>query len=243
MTEEVRMPTVGDLDIPQLAVIPFDGTTAASVTVLKPDGTTTSSTPATTSNGGANWAAPTVALSQPGWWVYLWTVTGTGAGSEPQRIWVAPNPTAGGPVWTPSRAKVGALVPGRTVVGAVDGYGNPLGVFDDTTHPTGTQVDSLIADAVAWVLVKAGAVDSTLAEMATATAATYVAAAVERAYPDSNRDVSVAAALWAQAVSMRDDLARANEQITGEDPGDPTAHLVPTGSFPRPVPWGDQDFL
>jgi hypothetical protein len=239
------MPTVGDIDIAQLVVDPFDATTAATLTALAPDGTPTH--PATsTADAGHTWTSTPITLNQAGWWVYVWTVTGTGAGAEAQRLFVAPNPTSGGPTWTPDRQRVASYIPGRALVGAADGYGNALGAFDSTTHPTGEQVDRLIADAAAWVELKTGAVDASLDEAATATAAVYAAYQIELSYPDNSRDVGVADQLWRQAVAMRDDLARANEAATGDDPEDPSAHLAPVYSFPdvdAVAPWGDSDWI
>jgi hypothetical protein len=145
--------------------------------------------------------------------------------------------------WRPDRWRVANYVPGRTLVAAVDGYGNALNTFDDTTHPTGTQVDGLITDACAWVAVKTGVVDPSLYDMASATAAVYAASAVERGYPDANSDTNTAGQLWQQAQSMRADLAAANAALTGEEPADPTSHLVPVYGFPLPVAWGDDDFF
>lgn len=239
------MPGVGDVDIPQLTVTPFDNTTAATVTVLHPDGTST--TPVTsTADLGHTWTATPVTLNAAGWWVYAWAVTGTGAGAEARRVYVEPNPTAGGPTWTPSRERVASYVPGRTLVGAVDGYGSPIMTFDATTHPAGAAVDRLIADAVAWVELATGPVDLTLYDAATCCAAVYTAYSVELAYPDNTRDTAVATQLYQQAVAMRTDLGLANAAITGHEPEDPAAHLMPQYSFPSEQvqsPWGDLDFL
>ncbi len=84
---------VGDWVVPTLAVSPSDGTTAATLTVVAPDGTTTTPTP-TTGDGGATWAAPRYQLTAAGEWLERWTVTGQGAGVERRTLLVAPDPAA-----------------------------------------------------------------------------------------------------------------------------------------------------
>lgn len=148
------------------------------------------------------------------------------------------------PDWAPTLDRVANYVPRRTIVDVTSsGYANATNTFSADTHPPDTVVTQLIADACAWVLAKTGDVDASLADMAAATAAVAVAAAVEQGYPDSRDDLSNGDALYQRAVAMRDDLARANEAITGEDPEDPAAHLMPVYSFPEPPGWGDESFL
>jgi hypothetical protein len=71
---------VGDIAVFTLTVTPFDGTTAATVTVRAPDGTSAPATP-TPSGGGATWTVR-VPLTAAGTWYIGWTVTGTGAGTQ-----------------------------------------------------------------------------------------------------------------------------------------------------------------
>jgi hypothetical protein len=71
---------VGDIAVFTLTVAPFDGTTAATVTVRAPDGTEDAATPAS-SGGGATWTVQ-VPLTAAGTWYVGWTVTGTGAGTQ-----------------------------------------------------------------------------------------------------------------------------------------------------------------
>lgn len=88
------MPDVGDLVTARLAVDPFDGTTAATLVVTRPDGTT--ATPvATGADGGAVWTAP-VTYTLAGLWRLSWTVTGTGAGVQHEVVSVAPAPVVVG---------------------------------------------------------------------------------------------------------------------------------------------------
>lgn len=234
------MPDVGDYTTPQLTVSPFDGTTAATLTVHAPDGTTSTPT-ASTSDGGAHWTTTAVAFTQAGWWLLTWQVTGTGAGTEYQRVYVSPAPT--GPAWTPDLPAVAKYVPRRTVVAAANGYGTPLATFDSTTHPTGAQVEALIADAVAWVQVRvgvgAGDIAAGLFGVATRAASLWAAGMVELTYPDNRDDLSTANALLAEARTAREELWAANIATTGTDVEDPAANLMPLWSFPAADPWGD----
>lgn len=84
------MPDVGDLVTAKLTVDPFDGTTAATLLVLRPDGTTDAPV-VTGADGGATWTAP-VAYTLAGLWRLSWTVTGTGASAEYEVVSVAPAP-------------------------------------------------------------------------------------------------------------------------------------------------------
>lgn len=83
---------VGDWQVPTLTVSVHDGTTAAALVVIAPDGTETSLTP-TTADTGATWSAPAYELTMPGEWVERWTVTGTGKSKERRTLLVAPDPT------------------------------------------------------------------------------------------------------------------------------------------------------
>lgn len=242
---------VGDVEFPRLTVQPYDTDTQLSLTITAPDGTQT--TPGTvvestdTVAGSRTWRADPVTYTQPGRWVELWTVTGTGAGTEPLEVYVVPVPTAGGPTWTPGRTRVATYVPGRTLVPSEAGANVAQQTFDSSTRPTGVQVDRLIADAVAWVLTLTGEIHASLFEMAAATAAVWSAAMVEQGYPDreaavKQTSVDIASDLLKQAVSMREDLARANAAANGSNPTNPNSALLPLWSFPRPVAWGD-DFL
>lgn len=83
---------VGDWQLPTLTVSVHDGTTAATLTIIAPDGTSTVLTP-TTADAGATWAAPAYELTMPGEWVERWAVTGTGKSKERRTLLVAPDPT------------------------------------------------------------------------------------------------------------------------------------------------------
>ena len=69
---------VGNTATLDLEVTPFDGTTAATVTVTSPSGTP-SSPAASTGDGGNHWTAH-LTLTEPGTWVVRWNVAGTGVG-------------------------------------------------------------------------------------------------------------------------------------------------------------------
>jgi hypothetical protein len=81
---------VGDIAVFTLAVMPFDDTTAATVTVKAPDGTATEATP-TSSGGGTTWTVR-VPLTAAGTWYVGWTVTGTGTGTQWDTAVVEPVP-------------------------------------------------------------------------------------------------------------------------------------------------------
>lgn len=130
------------------------------------------------------------------------------------------------------------MVPGRTL--SQDMSGGKL-TFDDTTRPTGDEVDRLITTACQWVEIKVGfTVDVTLEDFAGSTAAVYAAAMVERGYPRRSDDLTTAQSLYDQAVSMRTDLYNANLALGNVDPVDPGVGVDPIWSFPAPEPWGDE---
>jgi hypothetical protein len=84
------MTDVGDLVTANLLVQPFDDSTIATLEVVSPDGV--SETPvAFSEDGGNTWNAP-VEYTLPGIWVFKWTVMGTGASVEFEKISVAPSP-------------------------------------------------------------------------------------------------------------------------------------------------------
>lgn len=232
------MPYPGSVDLATLTVAPYDGTTLATVRANAPDGSHLDPTPAST-DGGHTWTAG-LAYTMAGHWVLTWTVAGTGAGIVVQEVDVSTAAVAAVNVaWRPERWHVADYIPGRTLVGAVDGYGNALATFDATTHPVGASVDRLINNAVQWVTLKTGPIAAILNDAARSVAAQHAAAAVEQGYPDNRDDLNRAQQLYAQAVAARDDLWRANQATTGQAPEDPAAHLLPVWSFPTPDPFGD----
>jgi hypothetical protein len=231
------MPEVGAYATETLTVDPADLTTAVTVTVTDPDATVTHPA-ASTADSGATWTA-TVHYDKPGVWRIAWLVSGTGAGVRTLSVDV--DDSFDLPPWAPSRDQVADYVPNRTLQAGRNQPGTAQLTFNDSTRPTGQQVDRLIVDACAWITTVTGPVDESLWKMAGATAAVWTAAAVERTYPTRQGDITTVDSLTALANQMRTDLQRANEAITGDDPDDPLAHLLPVWNFPQPVTWGDDD--
>lgn len=236
--------SVGDIEVPYLDVDPGDGTTDGTLTVTAPDGAEAEvAVVAGTPSGGVVrlTAADGVTFDQPGRWVLHWDVTGKGASAEDVEVFVTSAPTAGGPTWTPGRSRVANYVPGRTLSTAADTHEF---TFSSTTRPTGTAVDRLIADAVAWVTTAAGDVDESLHDTAAVAAALRAAAAVELGYPEQDQVEAAlrrADALDAQANSMRADLVAANTATTGSNPNSPTSTVRPYWQFPAPAAHGDRN--
>lgn len=84
------MPEAGTSEYARLSADPFDGTTDATLTVVRPDGTTAAQA-VSSSDGGATWVSGSpVTYSTAGLWRLRWTVTGTGEGQATQTIAVAP---------------------------------------------------------------------------------------------------------------------------------------------------------
>lgn len=136
---------------------------------------------------------------------------------------------------SPTLAQVAAYVPSRTLA-VDDTTGTPQGTFSGTTRPTDTQVNLLIVDAVAWVAMKTGNVDASLATAATSVAAIRAAGMVEITWPERDADVNTGQTLLDQAEKLRTDLETANEKITGVDPG--SVALPAYYSFPDPLEQG-----
>jgi hypothetical protein len=114
------MPDVGDVATATLTVAPFDGTTSASLLVTAPDATT-SAPSASTADSGATWTA-VVTYGQAGWWLLTWTVTGTGAGVEHQKVLVSATPSVPpyGPAYTTLELVKESLVAGGDTAASRD---------------------------------------------------------------------------------------------------------------------------
>lgn len=228
---------IGDIETPFLDVEPGDATTAGTLTVTAPDGTETTPTvtPGTPDDDVVRLTATALTYDAAGWWLLHWTVTGTGAGAEDQRVLVVASPTAGGPTWTPGRSRVAIYVPGRTLARDAETHQN---TFNSTTFPTGIATDRLIADAVRWVLLRTGEVNAAFHESAAAAAAVRAAMSVERGYParDAEQSLRRARDLEQQAQKLLDDLVHANQT-----PGTQGDALLPQWAFPDPPKWGDAD--
>lgn len=110
------MPEIGDSATATLTVSPFGVSTAATLAVSAPDGTTSAPTAATT-DSGATWTA-TVSYTMAGWWLLTWTVTGTGAGREDQRVFVPVATPVGGPPVYATLEQLKQAIAGNSVAGA-----------------------------------------------------------------------------------------------------------------------------
>lgn len=232
---------VGDIEYPALADVDDDATVELAVT--DPTGVTTDDLTATVVDGTATADLP-VAYNLPGRWVLTWTVTAPQVDSDIDpavdvriaEVYVVPLPSAGWPPWSPGRSRVANYVPHRTL--AVDSTTHEL-TFTSTTRPTGVMVDRLIADGVAWVVARTGALADALHDQGAVAAALWAAAAVERGYPDEDDDaLRRADQLQKLAESARADLIAANA-AAGEPPVDAGSALLPRFAYPDPPRWGD----
>lgn len=78
------MPTVGDTATATLTVDPYAGDTVAVLQLIAPDGTATT-LGAASSDGRHTWRS-NVTYTAAGIWQLAWTVTGTGAGAQTERV-------------------------------------------------------------------------------------------------------------------------------------------------------------
>jgi hypothetical protein len=231
---------VGDVRIPTLEVIADDGTpgstsasppTAVTATITAPGVAPVALNP-TTPDGGVTWVGGAYTVTEPGRWVETWTVTGRGADKWCIVVLVHPAPTAGGQKWIPTREQVAAIIPRRTHVGSVTGYGTTLGTFSELTKPNAVTVDDLISKAARWIEVVTGPiVNDAIEENATDAAAMHVAGLILTTWPDTDQDFKAGQLLLDRADRMRKDLAAANVLDTGTDPVAPAA-VLPVWSFP-----------
>ncbi|GGN39502.1 hypothetical protein FHR83_006707 [Actinoplanes campanulatus] len=237
---------VGDADLPYITVLPADTDTVATLTATAPDGTSTD----VPVSGGAlepvagtdpaesrqTWTADDpLEYTQPGRWVLTWTVTGTGEGVEDVEVFVVASPTAGGPTWTPGRSRVANYVPHRTLVrsaaSTVTSEDEHAYTFDETTTPTGRQVDALIVDSAAWVSARVPNLTATHHALARAAAALLSAAWVERSWPNDDQSLQRANDMERRADLLMADLVSASNTET--DSGDFGLDIAyPVWSFP-----------
>jgi hypothetical protein len=244
---------VGDAEIAVLTVAPADGTTAATLTVYKPDGTSDT----ITASGGAlepipdssdtsqQWTADTPVLyDAAGKWVLRWTVTGTGESAEDLEVFVVASPVAGGPTWAPGRSRVAAYVPHRTLVRSLsttltsaDSY---AWTFDSTTTPPGTTVDRLIADGVAWVTALITPMNAKSEPLGALLAALFAAIAVERNWQHDDTSLQRANDMEKQLNTMLGALKVSNHEANnGTDDGFDLVY--PQWSFPAADPRYDSN--
>lgn len=148
------------------------------------------------------------------------------------------------PDWAPTLDRVAAYTVARTLVPQADGSNLEVAAFSSTTRPTSDQVAQFVADACQWILTRTGAIDASLVGTASSLAARRAAAHVELRYPErqsQNRDdaVQVYDRLIKETDADLTALAAANEAVTGTDPEDPAALVMPVWSFPQAPQWGD----
>lgn len=204
---------VGDL-VPLTLLVPEgDNTTGATVTYLPPSGSGGTVSPApTTSDGGKTWTASHL-VSIAGTWIFTWSITGLGAGTEHYTVEVTdsfPLP------WFPSLRDVADLVPSRTV--PINNTSDiPLMTFNNNTVPNAEQVARQIRAAVHWVTSFTGDVHITLYGNAQDVAALRTAGMVELSYPDRNADINVGESLLREASRAVNQLQEANSFLMGTD--------------------------
>jgi hypothetical protein len=224
------MPDVGDSVTPSVDVYTWDGSTAATLAVLDPDGAVTVglnpvSQLVTVDVDGVStqvqrWTVDPVLVGKAKQWVFVWTVTGTGGGVQSEKVWVEALPEPGGVAWRPTQVRVADYVPHRTVPEAFETAGEPINAFSDTTTPPAATVDRIIDGAVGWVLTSTGDLHESLAASAQEAAALRAAGFVELAgHPTVDQEL--ARTLLAQADAALKALVLRNTSLTGVDPDDP----------------------
>jgi hypothetical protein len=191
-----------------LGVTP-DGSTAATLTVFKPDGAAIAAPAISAWTGDektAQWYATddgtsgSTTLVAAGDWVALWQVTGTGAVTAAKVYNVAPLPTTGTrPDWSPFLSEVADHVPWLTVDRVSVGSDTYLGTFNGLTTPTDEQAQRHVDKAAAPILALS-IVSEPLHAFARGIVALRAAASLARAFPRYNDNaLAIAAALGQQA--------------------------------------------
>lgn len=214
--------------------------TSATVTITTPDGVVGSPSSPITASPAGTYDYDYTPGAQTGFHLAKFLATGTNAGEADAWFVIRSRRSVPLPEWTPELDAVADWIPGRTLSTInTPGTETYLGTFTDTTTPTNEQVSRLIEAAVAYVRSKVGAtVDSTLTDEARAAASVVAAAYVELAYPTRDADLNTYDRLWAQAGFLVDSLADSNTSVTGGSTS-LAQSLLPTWSYPDPVPWGD----
>jgi hypothetical protein len=100
--------TVGNYEDVTLDVAPHDGTTVVTLTTYSPHGVVVAPVnPVTTATVGAVLrASATVGYDEPGVWVQVWTVTGTGAGVTHRSVYAEAIDIPPTQVWPPTLAQL-----------------------------------------------------------------------------------------------------------------------------------------
>lgn len=150
------------------------------------------------------------------------------------------------PDWAPTVTEVADYCTARTLVPQPDGSNAEQSAFTSSTRPTADQVGRIIVDAVAWITLRCGTIHTDLYVAANGICAQRSAGYVELRFPErssATREDAIATAkeLLKLAEAGREELAAANEALTGEDPQNSGfLEIMPLWSFPEPVSWGDQ---
>lgn len=100
--------TVGSYETATLDISPSDTDTAAALVLYSPHGATVALVEpvalvaGTGSAAGTSVATAVAGYDEPGLWVQVWTVTGTGAGVSHRTVYVDPIPLPPNDVWPPT---------------------------------------------------------------------------------------------------------------------------------------------
>ncbi len=237
---------------PSVDVYPFDETTAVTLEIRPPSGdpyaggTPVASEVTADVEGTATvvqrWTAPPVAVDVPGYWVFAWPITGTGADVVEERFFVEPSPQPGGPTWVPTRERVATYIPERTVEIDRLSDGRPVCDFTRDTRPSDRQINMQIEDAVGWIVMTCGDIDATLHEAARGLCALRAAGMAELSWPVRDGDINAGQALLTQADNALKALKTRNDLLTTAPVDPDQSALLPVYSFPAPSPYGDYTF-
>jgi hypothetical protein len=124
----------------------------------------------------------------------------------------------------------------------VRGSDKQLGTFTANTTPSDAQAQSVIDDAVTWVLGQVGELPvvppaSEQIQWAARSAAEWRAAAdIEIAYPNRDADIR----LYMQLDQRAKDSITTLRQALAVEVGGGAVDLLPIWTSPAPAPWGDK---
>jgi hypothetical protein len=211
-----------------------DVATVVTAEILAPDG---SAAPGTVTGPVGSIYSITLVVNQPGDWVVIWTVEGTGAGTATQVLKVGRLPTVESlPGWAPLLSDVADYIRTRTMDISNPGSDILLGTFNSRTNPDGESVQRILEKAVRSVSAVVPDPPTSIQDLATSAAAIRAAADVELAHPERNADVNVYAQLNSRAELELERLQKAADVI-----GVGAEALYPRWAMPDPVPWGDEN--
>lgn len=229
---------VGDLITTRLDLgVTPDGTTNVTLTIYKPDGTTQLPSggptgPTDTDQWTAQWPA-----ADPGDYVVVWSVSGTGAGTQAKvfNVRALPSPSDTRPAWSPFLSEVADYISRLTVDMVTPGSQVQFGTFNGNTSPTDEQAHRLLDSAVISVVSRLGVVAAAAEPAARVVSAIRAAAMIARSFPRSAVDLATADALDRRADIELALLVDANADVGGGD----DERLLAVWAFPEPVAWGD----